>query len=192
MAGMIDEARNAPASVSGKKGSLTVTADGVRAKMPLKGQQLEEYDRLVLAGKKIMYSEQLKPQMLALLKGPGTDGEKIGKGVVGVVGLLYTHLNGTMPPQMIIPVATELVADVADFLSKAGMQISDDDVAEGMATMIEEILGRAGISPEQIPELLQQQQQGGQQAGAAPATPMEESPEGAPDAGVDAGMGGEV
>ena len=175
MAGMINEARNAPGPVSGKQGSLTVTADGVRSKMSLQGDMADQYDRIVLAAKKIMYSDQMKPRMLALLKGPGTDGEKIGQGVVGVMGVLYTYMNGAMPPQLIIPAATELVADAAEFLSKAGLQITDDDVAEGMATMIEEILGRAGISPEQIPQLLQQAQQPQPDQGA-PAQPEQGAP----------------
>lgn len=159
MAGMIDEARNAPAPASGKEGSLTVTADKVRGQMALQGDMADQYDRIVLAAKKIMYSKQMEPEMKKLLQGPGSDGQKIGQGVVAVMGMLYTYMNGAMPPQLIIPAATELVADAADFLSKAGLKITDDDVAEGMATMIEEILGRAGINPEQIPELLQQQQQ---------------------------------
>lgn len=164
MAGMIDEARNAPAPASGKEGSLTVTADKVRGQMALQGDMADQYDRIVLAAKKIMYSKQMEPEMKKLLQGPGSDGQKIGQGVVAVMGMLYTYMNGAMPPQLIIPAATELVADAADFLSKAGLKITDDDVAEGMATMIEEILGRAGINPEQIPELLQQQQQPSPQA----------------------------
>lgn len=125
----------------------------------------DQYDRLALAAKKIMYSDLLKPQMDALLQGPGSDGEKIGQGVVVVMALLITHMNGTMPPQMIIPVATELVADAGDFMAKAGFKISDADVAEGMAVMVEQILSSAGVNPEQIPELLAR--------GQAPAAPAE-------------------
>jgi hypothetical protein len=157
MAEMKQGARNAPASVAPKKDSSAVTPDSVRAKLSIPQDMQDGYQRIVLAAKKIMYSEQLKPQMMALLKEPGTTGEKIGKGVVALMAILYSQSNNTLPPQLIIPAATELVAEAADFLRKAGMKVSDDDVAEGMATMVEEILSRAGVEPEQIPELIAQQ-----------------------------------
>lgn len=177
MAKMNRGGRQAPAS-TGKatpgKDSSAVTPDSVRAKLNIPADMQDGYQRIVLAAKKVMYSEQMKPQMQELLKGPGTMGEKIGKGVVALMAILYSQSNNTLPPQLIIPAATELVAEAADFLSKAGMKVSDDDVAEGMATMVEEILSRAGVEPDQIPQLLSQQ------GGQAPAI----SPDGRPQMGV--------
>ena len=181
MAGMIDEARKAPDSASPGKDSGAVTPDSVRAKMNIPSDMQKGYEAIVLAARKIMYSDQMKPQMMELLKGPGSMGEKIGKGVVALMAILWDQTNGTIPPQLVIPAATELVAEAADFLRKAGMKVSGDDVAEGMATMVEEILGRAGVSPEQIPQLLQQQ---GQAPAPTQAPTPAVGPDGKPQQGV--------
>ena len=166
-----------------KKDSAAVTPDSVRAKMQIPANMQDGYERIVLAAKKVMYSPQMKPQMMELLRGPGTVGEKIGKGVVALMAILYSQSNNTLPPQLIIPAATEMVAEAGDFLRKAGMKVSDDDVAEGMATMIEEILSRAGVSPEQIPQLLAGDAQGGQMP-AQPGQPPQVAPDGRPQMGV--------
>lgn len=194
MAGLIDGAQKAPASTgktSPKKDSSAVNPAMVRAKMSIPPQLQDVYARLVLAAKKLLYSQQLKPQVEALLKGPGSIGDKLGHGAVALMAILHSQTNGNMPPQLIIPVATEMVAEAGDFLRKAGMKVTDDDIAEGMAVMVAEILQRAGVTPDKLPELLKQQgpvpPQGApdQPAGApAPAPPV--SPDGRPQMGAPA------
>lgn len=172
MAGMIDKARNAPAPASSKKDSGTVTPDSVRAKMKLPAGMEVPYEKIVLVAKKIMYSQQLKPQVMQLLKGPGTIGQKLGNGVVALMAIVQSQTNNTLPPQLIIPVATEMVAEAGDFMRKAGAKVTDHDIAEGMAVMVGEILQRAGMGPEQVQQILAQQ--------GAPAV----SPDGQPQQGA--------
>lgn len=145
MNGLIDKARDSDAT----------TPQGVRSRMSLPQGMGDAYEAVITAAKKIMYSEQMKPQLMELLRSDMPVAEKLGMGATALVAMLYTQTNGTMPPQLIIPAATELVAEAADFMRKTGLEISDDDVAEGMATVVEMILGRAGITPDQIPALLQ-------------------------------------
>ena len=166
MAEMNNMARQAPDTAGksmpkedSKAGSLSITPASMREKMKLPPNMQQPYERVVLAAKKIMYSEQMKPQMMELLKGPGTVGSKIGQGVVALMALLVSHSNNTIPPQLILPAATELVAEAGDFLRKVGMKVTDHDLAEGMAYMVGEILGRAGVTPDKIPDLLKQQGQ---------------------------------
>ena len=123
------------------------------------------YERVVMAGKKVMYSPKMHDQMVELLKGPGSIGDKLGKGVVLLMGILISQSNHTMPPAVIIPAATELVAEAADFLRQSGMKVSDQDVAAGMAAMVSEIMQRAKIDPAQLPGIFKQ---GSQKPDAGP------------------------
>ena len=125
--------------------------------MQLQPNMRQAYMRVVMAGKKVMYSPQMQGQVVELLKGPGSMGHKLGQGVVSLMGILLEQSQNTLPPQLIIPAATELVAEAADFLRKAGAKVSDNDIAEGIADMIATVMQRAGISPEQLPELMRQQ-----------------------------------
>lgn len=186
MAGIIESAKSgkdteqaaAPAPAESAGGDLS--PQGVRAQMEgkLPSELRSAYERVVMAGKKVMYSEQMAPQIQELLKGPGDMGEKLGTGVAGLMALLVDKANGTMPPQLILPAATELVAEAGAFLRDAGAKVTDQDIAEGMAVMVETILSKAGVSLDQLPELLKQQ--GGQapEPTAAPAPPV--TPDGKP------------
>ena len=158
MAGIIEKAKG-----DAKSG---ITPQAVRSQMNIPADKAQAYDRIVAAGKKILYSEQMQPQIDELIKTPGDMGEKIGQGVVGLMALLLDKSNGTLPPQLIIPAATELVAEVGDFLKQSGMKVSDADISEGMASMVQLLMETAGVSPEQLPELLKQ---GGAQPAEQPA-----------------------
>jgi hypothetical protein len=184
---MIDEARGQAkpeGETTPKADSLTVTPKSVRSKMSMPKDMGAAYDAVISAAKRIMYSEEMKPQMVELLRSPGELGDKIGQGVVALMAILYTQTNGTMPPQLIIPAATELVAEAGDFLKKVGVKVTDNDIAEGMAAVVEQILGTAGIQPEQIPELIAQQGQPQPQQ-AAPGGAPELSPDGRPMGGFE-------
>lgn len=156
-----------------------VTPQSVRAQMKLTPQLQAPYERVVAAGRKLLYSEQMAPQIQELLRGPGDIGEKLGKGVVALMAILISQANGTMPPQIIIPAATELVAEAGDFLRGAGAKVTDGDVAEGMAVMVQEILSRSGITPDKIPQLLKQGGAAPQPAAAAAPQPGAPVPQGA-------------
>lgn len=136
------------------KDSVTITPDSVRAKMNLPANMRQAYQTTVLAAKKIMYSDVMKPQIEELLKSQMTTGQKLGQGVVALMALLRNHTNNTLPPQLMFPVATEMVAEAADFLRKAGVNVGDRDIAEGMFVMVQSILQQAKIPMDQLPQVM--------------------------------------
>lgn len=149
-----------------------VTPDAVRSKIKVEPQFQAALDRVIVAGRKLLYSPQMAPQIQQQMQGPGAPGEKIGKGVVGLMAILLDKSNGTLPPQIVIPAATVLVAEAGELL-----QASESDVAEGMAVMVEEVLNMAGISPQQLPQLLKQGGAPAPEAPPQPAPPAEPAPE---------------
>ena len=159
------------------EGDLSPASVRAQVSGKLPSQLRSAYERVVMAGKKILYSEQMAPQIQQLLQAPGDMGQKLGTGVAALMALLVDKANGTMPPQLILPAATELVAEAGAFLKDAGAKVTDQDIAEGMAVMVETILSKAGVSLDQLPEMLKQQ-------GGAPAPTTAPAPPVSPDGQV--------
>lgn len=149
-----------------------ISPQSVRSQMKVPPQKQGSYAALVAAGKKLMYSPQMDEQVQALMAGEGDIGQKLGMGVVGIMALLLDRSNGTLPQDMLIPAALELVAEAAAMLREQGEKVTKQDIGEGMGVVVEEILRRAGVEVDQIPQLLGQ---GGEQ----------EAPEGPEDGPAD-------
>lgn len=150
-----------------------LTPQAVRGQMQIPPELQDTYDRLVMAGKKVLYSEAMAPQIQELLRGEGELGEKLGQGVVALLAMLIDKSNGTLPPQLIIPAGVELVVEAGNFLKDAGQKVTKEDIAEGTAVLVGEILQRAGVSMDQLPQLLS-----GQQGAPEAETPEETMAEG--------------
>jgi hypothetical protein len=154
MAGIIQDVKSSQPAQGG------VTPQALRAKMQIPPQLQGQYQSVVAAGRKIMYSPQMGGQIQQLLQGPGTMGDKLGQGVLALIAILLDKTNRGIPPQLIIPAAIELVAEAGDFLSHAGVKVTDQDKAQGVSAVIQQILQKSGVSMDQLPALLKQQQQG--------------------------------
>jgi hypothetical protein len=112
------------------------------------------HTQAVKAGLRIMFEEESREQTLAYMDGSETMPQKIGEGISSVVQFIAQVGNGTFPGELMIPVGVELIAHVVDVGRKAGMEVTDADVAEGMAAFIEVILKSSGATPEQMQEIL--------------------------------------
>jgi hypothetical protein len=182
-------ANDAEDAQEGQDGALSPENVAGKIKMPPELQNA--YERVVLAGMKVMFDKSSHESALQQLQGPGPVAERLGKAIAGLMVLLFKQSNQTMPPQVIIPAGTDLLVRAADFLKKSGKeQVTDQDIGEGLSVMIETLLTKFGLDPAKvlnsydgsnIPE------QGGglvdQAAGAAPPITDAENPaeETAPD-----------
>jgi hypothetical protein len=101
-----------------------------------------------------MFDEGMREETLAYMDGSQTMPQKIGEGISSVVQMIAKTGNGTFPGELVIPVGVELIAHVVDVGRKAGMDVTDADVAEGMSAFIGAILKGAGATPEQMQEML--------------------------------------
>ena len=148
MAGMLKTATNDAGAPKGAPAGKT-SPEAIRAGLHLDAKQGAQLDRIVLAGKKVMFSKQSHQMMLKELEGPGTLAQKLGQGVAGLMALLWQESKQSLPPQLLIPAGMVLVAVAADFLRKGGMDVTDQDVAGGIE---EYLLGElwAGIATEKI------------------------------------------
>jgi hypothetical protein len=153
-----------------------ITPESVRAKMQLPPELKNAYERIVLAGKKVMYSEQTHSIMQQQLAGPGPIAQKLGVGVSRLLVMLINESKGSLPPSVLIPAGTELVAEAADFLKKSGQPVSDQDIGEAMSVMVEDLLKTFGMNPAKMQAALSQATQGGGAAGIAPKQAPQPAP----------------
>lgn len=111
--------------------------------------------KIVKAGKKVMYSEQSRTLFLDEMKN-GADPEAIGAAVAKLMGLLSNQAKGTIQPDVLIKAATLLMCEGLQFLEDAGTVTVDADfLAASTKAMGSAVLQLLGASPEQLSGLLQ-------------------------------------
>lgn len=160
-----------------------ITSEALRAKMKLPPPLAGPYQKVVLAGQKIMFSETMLPQIQALMKGPDPLGKKIGDGATALLAILIDQSHHTLPPQLLIPAGMEFCTDFAELLRHAGMQVADTDVSTGIETMIATVMQKLGVTPDKLAGLAKGQ---APQPGAQPAAPQQPAPQAPPAAGAPA------
>jgi len=149
--------------------------EAIRAGLHLTGSQGAQLDKIVLAGKKTMFSESSHKMFLEQLDGPGTVAQKLGQGVAGLMGLLWQESKQSLPPQLLIPAGMVLVAVAADFLRQGGMDVTDEDVAGGIEALVTALLQAGGVDPEKMAEI---GARGGKTDGTMPAPKIGAAAEG--------------
>lgn len=137
----------------------------LRGAMKVPAGREGQLDALVTAGRKLMFGEALDQDVQQLLKTKGPVGEAIGQGVLGLLGIIFDKSNGSVPQDLLIPAGVLLVPEAAEYIRDLGRKVSPDEEAEGTAVFVELLLEKAGVSPDQLPQLL------GSQAQPAQPTP---------------------
>ncbi len=144
----------------------------------------QPFERVVLAGQKLMYSEQMQPEIQKMLSDPKPIEQKLPEGIRGVMGALSQQAKN-MPPQVIIPAGIELLHDAADFLQQSGAaQITPEQMTDATQYLVVLLAKGAGASDEQIMGMFggkagQPAQPPVEQPGAQPAMPQQQGPMGA-------------
>ena len=133
---------------------LEISADSFRSKMTIPPELKKAYEAGVKNGLLVMFGKQTREETLKFMEAGEDIPQAMADGIFSVVVFLYDQSNGTMPPQIIIPVGVELLAHAVDVAKKAGIDVSDADVAEGMGKFIEAVLTASGVGPEQMQQMV--------------------------------------
>jgi hypothetical protein len=124
-------------------------------KMPPELQ--EAYERVVIAGMKVMFSKESHKLMLDELQKEGPMGQKLGTGIAGLMLLLVKESNGTLPPEVIVPAGINLLTRAADFIRKSKIEkITNGDIGEAMEVFISTVLEKFGVDPAKMADMLNQ------------------------------------
>jgi hypothetical protein len=156
-----------------------ITPESVDSKIKVPAELQEAYEKVVVAGMKIMYSKESHRVMLEEIKRPGPMGERLGKGITGLMLLMIKESNNTMPPAVVIPAGIKLMMEAVDFLRKTGIaDPTNEEIGQGMETFISMILQQFGADPAKLEGALSQFSNDNipaapEAASAAPAAPMQ-------------------
>ena len=143
---------------------------GIEAK--LKPEDKSSYDRIVLAGTKIMFDQQTHGMMIEILQGSGDLPSKVAGGITRLIGLLYQASKHTMPMQAVIPAAITLMVKALDFAERGmGQQLNAAIIAESAKQTSAAILQQFGVTPEKIQSLLVQNKGAAQPSAIPPTQP---------------------
>jgi hypothetical protein len=134
----------------------------LRAKMAIPANLKAAYQRIILAGMKVMFDNQTHNMMLQQLHQSPDTAKNLAEGIAGLMAILFKESNQTMPQQLIVPASIELLAHAIDFVTSAKLAAVTPEIA-GMATQqtVDAVLHRFGVSPQQAQQVLQQMGQKG-------------------------------
>lgn len=134
-----------------------LTPEAVTENIQMPPELQDAYDRVVLAGMKIMFGKDSHKLMLKEMQKPGPVGQKLGQGIAGLMLILFKESNNSMPPSVLIPAGIQLLMQAVDFMRKAGVEkVTNADIGDAMELMISTLLEKFGASPEKVQQMLNQ------------------------------------
>lgn len=133
----------------------------------------EPFERVVLAGMKVMFSEQMQDDIQQALAGEKPMFQKLAESVTGLMGLLYKQSKG-MPKEVIIPAAIELLHEAAAYVTESGMgKVSPEELKQSIQYLVVLMLHGQGANAQQITQAMTGAQPGQPEQPAQPAQPAE-------------------
>jgi hypothetical protein len=132
--------------------------------------------RLSAAGQKIMYSPQMREELIAAVQDEAPVPQKLAENVAGLLLTLDGQSKGGIPEGAIFPAGLDLLAEAAEVLTQSGTQVTREEYNEA-ARMLFVILGRKlGIQDDQM--------MGAAEQAAGVAAPAAQGSEGGEDVAV--------
>jgi hypothetical protein len=120
-------------------------------------QEQNAYERVVMAGMKVLYDNSTHPGIMNMLTKSASDPAKALADTVSMIMLqLDKKSGGKIPEMVILPAAAELLGDVAELASKAGVFTVDENTAtKAMQLMVMSLAENYGVQPEDVQALMQ-------------------------------------
>ena len=129
----------------GRPDGQELSLDNVRSQIKMPPELQEAYERVVLAGMKVMFSKETNRLFLDEINGEGDVSEKLGRGIAGLMLMLFKESNQTMPPAVVIPAGMDLMMQAVDFVRKAGLaEVTNKDIGDAMEIFIGTIISKFG------------------------------------------------
>ena len=118
-------------------------------------EQLAAFDRVVAAGKKVLYSKESADMVQGLMM----DDEiplrnKLGEGVANLLVMMDNQANGSIPKDTLIPAGVAILFEAADYMFECGFDVSEKDLADSMETLIYGVFQGYQIPPEKVDEVI--------------------------------------
>lgn len=132
-------------------------------------------ERVVVAGKRILYSPQMKELIDKQLQSKDPIEKKLADGAAALISLLNAQAKPSIPTQVVLPAAVEMLYEIKDFLVEAGLieELTPDQLRTATLATMAVTASRFGAKPEQVQSMLlgKQTQQAVSKPGIAETPP---------------------
>lgn len=142
-------------------------------------------DRIVLAGQKIMFAKETHKYMLQMLETEGDIADKLGFGIVQLLGILAQQSKGKIPGKLLIPAGTILLLKVCEFIDRTGGEMSMKIFSDAIKVMTAGIYKQAQTAKGKLPPPVNNRPQAAQQQATPQAMQQAQAtPQVAPQGGL--------
>lgn len=157
--GMINDQQSTGARVADPL--LTQVIKGIEAKV--KPADQEAFQRIVLAGMKVMFSPSTHGMMVKTLQSGASPVQAVASGVASLLGILYRESKNKAPIGTLLMAAPIFMAHALEYMEKtSGLDVTPDLIAETTEATMQLCLQKFGISKEHLMRATQQASQASQ------------------------------
>jgi hypothetical protein len=133
---------------------LTITKQIVQQLMESAPPKLRSaIDRIVTAGKRLMYDPQTHQLMVEQLQNlpAGGEADRVAQGIGSLISMIAEKSKGPMPQEAIPPAAQILMCEAFDFLHESGkLEVTDEMVSEAGEELTGYIMQKLNINQDTI------------------------------------------
>ena len=140
-----------------------ITCPAVKAHMPQVDQmaqimdpkQRAAFERVVLAGKKVLYSKQSADMVQGLIMDKDIPVKnKLGEGVANLLIMMDNQANGSIPKDIVIPAGVVIMFEAADYMFECGFDISEKDLGDALEILVYGVFDGFGIPRDKVDAVL--------------------------------------
>jgi len=125
----------------------------IDAKVPPADKQA--YDRIVLAGMKVMFSKETHGELLKGLMEADDPMKTAVEGIIGIIGILFKESKNTMPVGPMIFAGQSLLMEALDFMEQGGMiEVTPEMLSTATRTYLETLLPKIGLTPDKMQAIM--------------------------------------
>jgi hypothetical protein len=115
----------------------------------------DAYERVLVAGKKMMYAPETADAVHGLILDDQVPMKnKLGEGVANLLVMMDNQGNGTIPKDVLIPVGVSLLFEAADYMFECGIEVTEQDLSDGMEIMVYGVFEAYKVPPEQVDKII--------------------------------------
>lgn len=112
--------------------------------------QKDAVERIVAAGMKVMYSPDMRDDVMQAVQSQDPVPQKLAKSVVGLMLMLDSKAKGGLPPEALFPAELELLGEACEVLEAAGQPVTMDDYNMAAQLIFVMTAKKLGATDEQV------------------------------------------
>lgn len=114
-----------------------------------KGQE-DAVARIAAAGLRLLYSPDMREDVMQAVQAPGDAATKLSSNVSGLLLVLDQKAPQGLPVEAMFPAAMEILGDAAEVLTAAGQTVTQTDYNDAAMQIMVELAKRMGANDDQI------------------------------------------